>query len=139
MKQFYVFFFLFSLKCGKIQWILMYRAAVQVSEWKKTLYFMQILYIHTYFICNWSLQPFSQDYDLPSHTIYVVCVNFIHKWRDLQLEVDFEPHILESFSWQFNILSEFLSEICWEEAAKEIFFHISFWYLIWDTNPGFYV
>ena len=26
---------------------------------------------------NQSLQPFCQDYDLVSHTIYVVCVNFI--------------------------------------------------------------
>ena len=32
-----------------------------------------MLYIH-----NWSLQPFSQHYDLASHTIYVVCINFIH-------------------------------------------------------------
>ena len=31
--------------------------------------------IHTY-IHNWSLQPFSQDYDLVSHATYVVCVNF---------------------------------------------------------------
>ena len=30
------------------------------------------------YIHNWPLQPFSQD--------YVVCVNFIHKWRDLQLK-----------------------------------------------------
>ena len=31
---------------------------------------------HITYIHNWSLQPFSQDYDLISHTIYVVCVNF---------------------------------------------------------------
>ena len=28
--------------------------------------------------------------DLVSHTTYVVCVNFIHNWRDLQFKVDFE-------------------------------------------------
>ena len=28
--------------------------------------------------------------DLVSHNTYVVCVNFIHKWRDLQFKVDFE-------------------------------------------------
>ena len=27
---------------------------------------------------------------LVSHTTYVVCVNFIYKWQDLQFEVDFE-------------------------------------------------
>ena len=44
-----------------------------------------LTYIH-----NWSLKPFSQDYDLASHTTYVVCVNFIHKWRDIQFKVDSE-------------------------------------------------
>ena len=39
-------------------------------------------YIHTY-ISNWPLQPFSQAYGLASHTIHVVCVNFIGVWRDL--------------------------------------------------------
>ena len=37
-----------------------------------------ITYIH-----NWPLQAFSQDYGLACHTTYVVCVNFIRKWRDL--------------------------------------------------------
>ena len=32
-------------------------------------------------IHNWSLQSFSPVIDLISHTTYVVCVNFIHKWR----------------------------------------------------------
>ena len=35
-------------------------------------------------------------------TIYVACVNFIHKWRDLQFKVNFERQIfLRNFSWQF--------------------------------------
>ena len=29
----------------------------------------------------------------PSHNIYVVCVNFIHKWRNLQFKVESEKHI----------------------------------------------
>ena len=37
---------------------------------------------HTY-IHNWPFQPFSQDYGLVSHTIYVVYANFIHELRDL--------------------------------------------------------
>ena len=51
--------------------------------------------------------------DLVSHTIYVVCVNFIHKWRDdLQFKVDSERQIFfKNFSWQFYLLSEFLPEI----------------------------
>ena len=44
---------------------------------------------------NWPLQPFSQDYGIASHTTYVVCVNFIHKWWDLQFTVDSERQIFE--------------------------------------------
>ena len=33
--------------------------------------------------------------DLVSHTTYVVCVNFIDKWRDLQFKVDSERQIFE--------------------------------------------
>ena len=32
--------------------------------------------IHTY------IQSFNEDYGLDSHTIYGVCVNFIHEWRE---------------------------------------------------------
>ena len=42
------------------------------------------------YIHNWPLQPFSQDYGLASHTTYVVCVNFIREWRDLQSNFDSE-------------------------------------------------
>ena len=37
---------------------------------------------------NESLQPLSQDYDLVSYTIHVVCFFFIQEWRDLQFKVD---------------------------------------------------
>ena len=39
-----------------------------------------------------------------SNTTYVVCVNFIHKWRNLQFKVDSERQsFLRNFSWQFSI------------------------------------
>ena len=87
------------------------------------------IYIH-----NWPLQSFSQVNDLVSHTTYVVCVNFIHKWRDLQFKVDSERQIFwETLPWrQF-----FLSESCWEETVEEILFVFCFWCLTWNTNPGF--
>ena len=51
-------------------------------------------------LCNWSLQPLSQDYDLATHTTYVVCINFIHEWQDLQFKVDFERQIfVQLFIW----------------------------------------
>ena len=61
------------------------------------------------------LNSFSQNRNsnrnIASHTTYVVCVNCILGWRDLNLKVDSERHIFEKhFSWQF-LLSEFLPEI----------------------------
>ena len=38
----------------------------------------------TTYIPNWSLEPFSWNYDLASHTTDAVCINFTHVWRSLQ-------------------------------------------------------
>ena len=48
------------------------------------------LCLHIY---NWSLQP--RIIDLISHTTYIVSVNFVHMWRDLQFKVDSERQIFE--------------------------------------------
>ena len=55
--------------------------------------------IHTY-IHNWSLQAYSPDYDLASHTSYVVCVNFLYisKGR-YSLKSTRNDRFLKSFSW----------------------------------------
>ena len=100
-----------------------------------TYHIMLYTYIH-----NWPLQPCSQDYGLASHITHVVGVNFMRKQRELQFNVDSEQQIFEKlFHGRFILLSEFLSEICWEEIGLEIFFffHISFCYLTRNTNPGF--
>ena len=47
--------------------------------------------LHTYIIGHYN--PSVRIIDLVSHTTYVVCVNFIHKWRDLQFKVDSERQI----------------------------------------------
>ena len=44
-------------------------------------------YIYSYIIDHYN--PSVRIIDLVFHTIYFVCVNFIHKWRDLQFKVDF--------------------------------------------------
>ena len=65
---------------------------------------------------------------------------FIHKWRDLQFNVDSEGQIffLRNFSRQFYFYAQsFLPEICWEEIAEEILFVFCFWCLAWGSNPGF--
>ena len=78
-----------------------------------------------YYIHNWPLQSFSQDYGLTLHTTHLVCINFIHEWRDLQSNVDSERQIVQKlFLWQVYLVSEFLSEICWQVIGEEIFFFI---------------
>ena len=70
-------------------------------------------HIHTYIIGHYN--PSVRIIDLVSHTTYVVCVNFIHKWRDLQFKVDSERQIFwETFYGNFIYSQEFLPKICWE-------------------------
>ena len=97
-----------------------------------TYHIMLYTYIH-----NWPLQPCSQDYGLASHITHVVGVNFMRKQRELQFNVDSEQQIFEKlFHGRFILLSEFLSEICWEEIGLEIFFFFFiFRFAIWPGIP----
>ena len=95
-----------------------------MNQMDKTYYMKnQILLLctHTHIIGHYN--PSVRIIDLVSHTTYVVCVNFMHKWRDLQFKVDPERQIfLRKFSWHSYLLSEYLPEICWEKIAEEILF-----------------
>ena len=73
--------------------------------------------------------------DLASQTTYVVCVNFIHKWRDLQFNVDSEQQIfLRNFSWQFLFTFRvFARNLLRWHSLKEYFFIFYFDGL----EPGF--
>ena len=42
--------------------------------------------LHAHIIGHYN--PSLRIIDLVSYTTYAVCVNFIHKWRDLQFKVD---------------------------------------------------
>ena len=48
-------------------------------------------YIHTHIIDHYN--PSVRIIDLVPHITYVVCVNLIHKWQDLQFKVDSERQI----------------------------------------------
>ena len=91
------------------------------------------VFLNTY-IHNWSLHnPSVRILDLVSHTTYVVCVNFIHKRRDLQFKVDFEWQIFwASFHGNIYLLSEFLPEICWETKSPKKYCL----YFVFDIWPG---
>ena len=75
--------------------------------------------------------------DLVSHTTYVVCVNFIYRWRDLQFKVDSERQIFwETFHSNLFTLRVFARNLLRGNRRRNIF-RISFWRLAWNTNPVF--
>ena len=93
-------------------------------------------YIHTYIIGHYN--PSVRVIDLVPHTTYALYFNFIHKWRNLQFKVDSEGQILRNFSWQFLFtLRVFARNLLRRNPRRNIFFHISFCCLTWDTNLGF--
>ena len=59
--------------------------------------------------------PSRRIIDLIARATYVVCVNFIYTWLDLQFKTDFKRQIFEKlFHGMCTLLSEILPEICWE-------------------------
>ena len=54
----------------------------------KKLSISDIGWKNTYIIGHYN--PSFRIIDLFSHTTYIMCVNFIHKWRNLQTKVDSE-------------------------------------------------
>ena len=93
----------------------------------KYVWFISLILIHT-FIHKWPLQPFSQDYGQASHTTYVVCVNFIREWRDLQFNVDSERQIFEKFfHGRFLIYSQsFCQKSAERKSPKKYFSYFIF-------------
>ena len=94
-----------------------------------------VKYIHTYITGHYNLSV--RIIDLVSHTTYVVCVNFIHKWRDQQFNVDSERQIfLSNFSWHLITHRVFAINLLRGNPRRNTF-HILFWCLAWCSNPGF--
>ena len=54
--------------------------------WFNCSHYDIFFHVETYIIGHYN--PSVRIIDLVSHTTYVVCVNFIHTWRDLQFKVD---------------------------------------------------
>ena len=66
----------------------------QIEIYKEILATLTFNFLRiTYMIGNYNLSV--RIIDRVSQTIYVVCVNFIHKWRDLKFEVNSGLQIFE--------------------------------------------
>ena len=69
---------------------------------------------------------------------YWPIVNFIHKWKDIQLKVDSERQIFSrSFSWQFYLRFRVIARILLRGNQRRNTFCILFWCLAWGSSPGF--
>ena len=85
---------------------------------------------HTHIIAHYN--PFSQDYDLASHTT-VVCVNFINERVFLQFKVDSEGQFFRCLSWCFVIV--FARNLLRGSPRRNIF-KFSFLPLVWGLKSG---
>ena len=95
----------------------LYKSLRKRIEERRTVY--SHTYI-TYIIGHYN--PSVRIIDLVSHTTYVVCVNFIHKWRDLQFKVDSERQIFwESFHSNFIYSQSFCQKSAERKSPKKYF------------------
>ena len=70
--------------------------------WRNFCVSWQTATLHTYIDIIGHYNPLVRIIGLVSHITYLVCVNFISKWRDIQFKVDCERQIfLGNFPWQF--------------------------------------
>ena len=75
---------------------------------------------HTYIISRYI--PSVRIIDLVSQTTYVVCVNFIHKWRNLQFKVDSErPIVWETIHGNFIYSQSFCQKYAERNSPKKYF------------------
>ena len=61
----------------------------------------------------------------------MLCVNFIHEWRDLQFKVDSERQIFEKFFMAILFALSILAKFCREKIAEEVLF--VFCYDVWPS------
>ena len=95
---------------------------LMLISWLSSCLIWQIIsfiLLHTYIISHYN--PSVRIIDLVSHTTYVVCVNFIHKWRDLQFEVDSEWQIWETFHGNFIYSQSFCQKSAERKSPKKYF------------------
>ena len=85
--------------------------------------------IHTYIIGHYN--PAARIIDLISHTTYVLCFNFIHKWR--LRTTDFFEKLFMAILFILRIFARNLLR----GNRRRNTFRISFWCLTGDSNPGF--
>ena len=109
---------------------------VKLKQNKEFIYIKRQGQIYTYIIGHYN--PSVRIIHLFSHTTYVVCANFIHKWRDLQFKVDSERQIFwETFHGNIIYSQSFCQKSAKRKSRKKYFSYFVLMSGAWDSNPGF--
>ena len=91
------------------------------------MYLIDIL--HTYIVDHYKFIVLFIYYSvkfiaLVFQTFFVGCVNFMHKWRDLEYKVDFERQIFrETFHGNFIYSQIFCQKFAERKSAKKYFLY----------------
>ena len=93
-------------------------------------------YIHTYTYIIGHYNPSVRIIDLVSHTTFVVCVNFIYKWQNLQFNSERQPFRKLFMAILFLTLRVFTRNLLRENRQRNIF-PILFWCLAWPVQLDF--
>ena len=106
---------------------------IQNSDESLNCISLYIIFAERTYLHNWSLQPFSQDYNIASHTTYVLWVNFIHEWGNLQFKVD---RFLRSFFMAIWFTLRVFARTLLRVSRRRNIFVFSVWCLSWDLNSS---
>ena len=117
-----------------------YQELLTSSRWRATISDNEIccstgiLWVSLYSTYS-HYNPLVRIIDLFSYSTYVVCVNFIYKWRDLQSTPNdrFFEKLFVAILFTLAVFARNLlrGNLRWNT------FRISFWCLAWGSNPGF--
>ena len=94
------------------------------TEWLFLFPFLKSNMRHTYTYIIGHYNPSVRIVDIVPHATYVVCINFIHKWRDLQFKVDSERNKV----FARNLMRGY---------RRRNTFRILILCLTWGSKPGF--
>ena len=92
--------------------------------------------MHTYIIGHDN--PSARIIDLVSHTAYVVCVNFIHKWRTYSLKSTPNGRLFEKIFMAILFTLRDFARYLLRGNRRRNTFRILFRSLSWGSSPGFW-
>ena len=128
MFDFLIFYFLWYLYTYQLH-ISHFKLSVAFWQTKRLVVFSSSIFYYSKKMGQRNyIKSVSRDYDLASSTTWIVCVNLIHKWHNLQFKVDSEWQIfLNNFSWQFFFSARVFVRKLIRKNRRENICHISIW------------